>query len=102
MNDYYLIPVIWVHGLLWTAAIFGVLQGFFSFMMPGLSIRLYEWMMARVHWKVEPEDPVRELRMTRMLGLITFILSLAMGYFLIINLNSTTAFGGVPPGGGKI
>lgn len=86
MNEYYLIPVAWVHGLLIAAAVLGVLQGLFAFAMPGLSIRLYEWIMHKVHWKVEPEDPVRELRNTRLLGFVSLVLSLAMGYFLIKNL----------------
>ncbi len=52
----------------------GVLSAFW----PGRSIGLYQWIMARFNWKVEPIDLSREVRNTRILGagliLITILL----------------------------
>ena len=80
-KEYFLIPVEWVNGVLLFIAVLGIILGIFSFILPGSSIRLYQWIMERFNWKVEPIDRAREARNTRRLGLVLTVLSLAI--FLI-------------------
>ena len=55
--------------------------GSFSALKPQRSIALYQWIMERLNWRVTPIDAPRELRTTRLLGvllaalgLVTFVL----------------------------
>lgn len=75
-RDYFLIRADWVAAGLWLIAVAGALFGFFSFLMPGLSIRFYQWVMEMFCWKVEPIYPDREIGNTRRLGLVMFVISL--------------------------
>ncbi len=49
--------------------------GVFSAAMPERSIALYQRLMARFNWRVSPIDERRELRTTRVLGLLLMLLS---------------------------
>ncbi len=80
-GDYFLIPVIFVKWILKFIAILGINFGAFSFLMPGLIIRFYQWAMEKATWKAEPIYPDRELRNTRWLGLVTMLLSFLIIYF---------------------
>lgn len=48
--------------------------GLLSAMAPRRSIALYVWLMARFNWRVSPIDEGRELRNTRLLGLLLILL----------------------------
>ena len=50
--------------------------GIFSTFCPKHSIFLYEWLMARLNWRVSPIDEGREVRNTRFLGIILILLIL--------------------------
>jgi len=63
-------------------AVFNLVLGMFSAVWPGRSIGLYQWIMKWYNWKVEPIDAAREVRNTRVLGLILTGLSLAT--FLVV------------------
>lgn len=58
-------------------AVFNLALGMFSAVWPERSIGLYQWIMERYNWKVVPIDPAREVRNTRVLGLLLAALSLA-------------------------
>ncbi len=52
--------------------------GIFSVVRPQRSIGLYQWVMEHFNWKVAPIDEAREVRNTRILGVILVALSLAI------------------------
>ncbi|MBI2104090.1 MAG: hypothetical protein HYT90_00715 [Candidatus Omnitrophica bacterium] len=49
--------------------------GVFSAAMPERSITLYQRLMSRFNWRVSPIDERRELRTTKVLGLLLMLLS---------------------------
>ena len=51
--------------------------GLFSALKPQRSIALYQWIMERFNWRVTPIDAPRELRTTRLLGVLLVVLGLA-------------------------
>lgn len=61
-------------------AVFNLVLGLFSAVWPQRSMGLYQWIMARYNWKVEPIDAAREVRNTRLLGFVLTLLSLATGF----------------------
>ena len=56
----------------------GFALGIFSIIRPMRSIGLYQWIMERFNWKVAPIDLPREIRNTRVLGVILAALSLVI------------------------
>ena len=52
--------------------------GALSALWPERSMGLYEWIMERYNWKVAPIDRSREVRNTRILGLVLAVLSLIL------------------------
>ena len=48
--------------------------GVFSALAPQRSIALYQWIMARFNWRVAPIDERREIRTTRILGVLLVML----------------------------
>ena len=46
------------------------------------SIALYQWIMARLNWRVSPIDEVREVRNTRLLGGLLIFLSVVIAWLL--------------------
>ena len=56
----------------------GLGLGFLSAIDPKRSIGLYQAIMERFNWKVVPINEAREIRNTRVLGLVLGVLSLAM------------------------
>ena len=73
-------------GWLWCAAEFvgiaAFLLGALSAVAPTRSIRLYQWIMAQLNWRVSPIDEQREIRNTKLLGVLLVLLSLAMWWRL--------------------
>jgi len=59
-----------------------LLFGLFSAVWPRRSIALYQWIMERFNWRVSPIDERREVRTTRVLGVLLVCLSL-MGLWLL-------------------
>lgn len=59
-------------------AVAGVAVGILSAGWPGRSIGLYQWIMERFNWRMAPIDLAREIRNTRVLGVLLTVLSLAL------------------------
>lgn len=62
----------------------GILFGLFNAFWPERSIVLYQWIMARLNWRVSPINETHEIRMTRILGTVLVLLSLALGVILFL------------------
>ncbi len=56
----------------------GFALGLLSVAWPKRSIGLYQWIMERFNWKVSPIDLPREVRNTRILGVVLAALSLVI------------------------
>ncbi len=56
----------------------GFVLGVLSIVQPQRSIGLYQWMMERFNWKVVPVDELREVRNTRILGIVLAALSVTL------------------------
>jgi len=56
----------------------GLALGILSAAWPKRSIGLYQWIMERFNWKVVPIDELREVRNTRLLGVVLTALSLTV------------------------
>lgn len=52
--------------------------GIFTAFRPRRSIALYQWLMAQINWRVSPIDEPREVRTTRLLGILLIVLSLSL------------------------
>ena len=65
----------WIQLSLGLIGAFGIFLGTLSFLLPERSIKLYQWLMRNFSWRVEPIDYKRELRNTRVLGLLLLIIS---------------------------
>ena len=61
-----------------------LLFGAFSAAMPERSIVLYQRLMARFNWRVSPIDEPRELRTTRVLGVLLILLSLVVWWRVLV------------------
>jgi hypothetical protein len=62
----------------------GFALGLLSAVRPERSIALYQWIMERINWKVIPIDMSREVRNTRIEGLVLIALSLA-AFFIAVS-----------------
>ena len=77
-------------GLVWVARSLRVLAaatlgfGVFSALDPRRSIALYQWIMERCNWRVSPIDEPREIDTTRLLSVLLILLSLVMGWRVIV------------------
>jgi len=60
-----------------------LLFGVFSAVWPRRSIALYQWIMERFNWRVSPIDEFREVRTTRVLGILLVLLSLVALWLLV-------------------
>ncbi|MDD5356419.1 MAG: hypothetical protein PHY56_07790 [Candidatus Omnitrophica bacterium] len=58
------------------------LNGIICFTRPLLAIKIQQKFYEKINWKIEPIDLAKELRNTRIMGLISLILAI----LLIINL----------------
>ena len=76
------IPLTWF----WCAArcvgVAAFVLGCLGVVAPRQSIALYQWIMARLNWRVSPIDEVREVRNTRLLGGLLIFLSVVMAWLL--------------------
>lgn len=61
----------------------GLVLGLLSTVQPKRLIVLYQRIMARLNWKVVPIDELRELRNTRILGVVLTALSLVIVFFVV-------------------
>ena len=55
-----------------------VVIGGLSAAAPRRSIRLYQWIMERFNWRVSPIDEAREVRNTRLMGVVLILLSASL------------------------
>ena len=70
--------LLWIVRGAWVLGGLSLIFGIFTAAGPGHSIGLYQWLMARINWRVEPVDRGREIRTTRVLGILLILLSLAL------------------------
>ena len=68
------VPIKWIEWILTLIAGTGILLGVFSFVLPKRSIELYQWIMRHFNWRVEPIDYARELKTTRIFGIVIVVL----------------------------
>ena len=80
------IPLEWIINTFNFLGTSGVLLGIFSFLWPVQSIRLYQEIMQRFHWRADPLDFKREVRNTRFLGFAMLLLSLLLLLLVSFNL----------------
>lgn len=73
-----ILPVEWIKAVLSSVAVFGILLGILSAASPKRSIELYQKMMQKFNWRVEPIHYERELRNTRVLGTLMLLTSVGI------------------------
>lgn len=78
------IPLSWIRSGAWVIDVASLTFGIFTAVLPKGSIALYEWLMARINWRVVPIDEAREIRTTRFLGSLLTLLALAALTLLFI------------------
>ena len=64
----------------------GLVFGIFTALLPRQSIALYQWIMARINWRVSPIDEAHEIRTTRILGVFLTLTSLALLILFFLRL----------------
>ncbi len=83
MSDAVEIPIRWFWCATKWLGLATLLFGAFSVWAPQRSIALYQWIMARLNWRVSPIDERRELRNTKWLGMLLVLLSLVIWWRLL-------------------
>lgn len=73
----------WFRIVLVLIALAGISVGALSAVSPERSIGLYQWIMKWFNWRVEPIDFKKEIRNTRVLGILMVILSAAIFFVLL-------------------
>ncbi|MDD5005611.1 MAG: hypothetical protein PHS93_03800 [Candidatus Omnitrophica bacterium] len=59
-------------------AVLAFLNGAICLLNPGLAIRIQQKFYEKINWKIEPINLIKELRNTRIMGLISLILSIIL------------------------
>ena len=72
------------HILFFEIGVLGLALGILSVVWPKRSIGLYQWIMERFNWKVAPIDLAREIRSTRILGLVLAAISFSI-FFMVFS-----------------
>jgi len=54
------------------------INGFICFLNPSLAIRLQQKFYAKINWKIEPINLNKELRNTRIMGMISLIITIML------------------------
>ena len=67
-------PVVWCWWVAQPIWVLALAVGVLSAVAPARSIGLYQWIMARCNWRVQPIDQARELRTTRAMGWVLIFL----------------------------
>lgn len=78
------IPFWWVLLKLYFIGGTGLVFGIFTALWPRRSIGLYEWLMAKINWRVSPIDEAREVRTTRRFGTYLILLGGALLGLLLL------------------
>jgi len=73
----------WFRIVLILIAFAGISVGGLSAVSPRRSIELYQWIMKWFNWRVEPIDLKKEIRNTRVLGVLMVVLSTAIFFVLL-------------------
>ncbi|MFC1646284.1 hypothetical protein ACFL2Y_03795 [Candidatus Omnitrophota bacterium] len=64
-------------------AILALLNGLICFLNPDLAIKIQKKFYERINWRIEPIDMAKEIRNTRIMGLISLILSITLVIYII-------------------
>ncbi len=78
MPDSFALIIAWLPVMTTLIGVVSFVFGAWSAAAPRQSITLYQWIMARLNWRVSPIDEPREMATTRCFGLVLMGLSLAM------------------------
>ena len=68
----------WIQVLVGVIAMAGIFLGAVSFIYPDHSIEIYQFLMQIFNWEVRPIDYHGELKRTKIMGAITFLISVAI------------------------
>ena len=68
----------WIQVIIGVVALAGIFLGAISFLYPDHSIEVYQFLMQIFNWDVRPIDYHGELKRTKILGAITFLISLSI------------------------
>lgn len=68
----------WIQVIIGVVAMAGIFLGAISFLYPDHSIEVYQFLMQIFNWDVRPIDYHGELKRTKILGAITFLISLSI------------------------
>lgn len=74
------LPLCAIAGIL---AVTGLFTGSVLFVRPKAAIALQKKFYEKINWRIEPVSMEKEIRNTRLMGLFTFIFSLASLYFIL-------------------
>ena len=64
-------------------AILAFLNGLICFLNPKLAIKIQQRFYENINWKIEPIDIGKELRNTRVMGLISLVLAIALTIYIL-------------------
>jgi hypothetical protein len=62
----------------------GVLAGLFLFLNPALSIQIQKKFYEKINWRIEPISMPREIRNTKIMGLLLTIISFITASYILI------------------
>ena len=68
----------------WTIVLLTMGLGVFSAISPGGMIKLYQWIMQKLNWRVVPIDEEKEKRNTRVMGLLMGFLAALIVIILLV------------------
>ncbi|MBI2870985.1 MAG: hypothetical protein HYY14_04665 [Candidatus Omnitrophica bacterium] len=68
----------------WAISVTSFFLGVSAAIAPNAVIQLYQWIMRNFNWDVRPVDFEKELRNTRLLGLVSALLGSILAIILLI------------------
>ena len=78
MSPYLLIEII--------AMIFAFIVGFICFLRPNSAIKIQQKFYAKINWKIEPINTAKEIRNTKIMGIINILLGIGIIIVMLTSL----------------